>query len=159
MKKVQFLGLLAFVFVLASCGKSAVDYNNKLVKIQKEMEPMVLKLSQNMMKMQDSTALPSLIAEANDVQKAAESRVSEINKLTVPSGGEKLQKSFLNQFNFIIDMCKNLKIVGDKTATEAQKTTALTWMTEAEKEGGNLDNELKQEQQNFAKEKGFKIQY
>jgi hypothetical protein len=158
MKVYQLPGFLCFIVLLAGCSNSAVDYNNALVKIQKELEPKLLSFSARLSSDADSVNTTVLLQECASLQTLTESKIAEINKMKVPGGGEKLKNAFLAEFNFVVDMCKNVKIFKNENLPEEQKLAAQKWMLASEETGSKLDLELKSAQKEFAKDKNFRLE-
>jgi hypothetical protein len=157
MKKMHFLGLLAFVALLTSCGKSAVDFNNKLVTYQKELDTKYNTFSAVALTEAGDTISPSTLSKADSLISFTEGKIKEINAMSVPSGGEKLQKVFLRQFAHVVEEIKSFKAMNDMKLSEADRAKAAQFIQDSQKTAQSIGDELIQEQKNFAADKGFKI--
>lgn len=158
MKFLSFLSI-SFLLLFTSCSNNYVDFNDKLVEIQKQVLPKFKALTENMASgLEDTTKVVAILAEADVLQKFTKAKVTEMNKLVVPSGGERLKSAFSAQFQFVLDLIVNLKKINNKALPESEVINAANWMVNFGKLNENLHNELVAAQQAFAKDKGFKIQ-
>ncbi len=154
----HFLGLLAFVALLTSCGKSAVDFNNKLVEYQKELITKYTSFSTARLTETGESISAATLVKADSLISYTEGKIKEINAMSVPSGGEKLQKAFIKQFTHVVEEIKSFKAMNDMKLSEADRAKAAQLNEDLQNKAQSVDDELIREQKSFATDKRIKLQ-
>ncbi len=150
--------LIAFfaLLLITSCSSNYIDFNNQLVESQKEV---LAKYNTFIGKanLQDTSMNNALALEAIEVGKLIDLNLKEANAIKVPSGGEKLHKSFVDEFAAMKESIDYYKTMYDSKSTEEEIVKATQWY---EKNGNNIatiEEELLKNQKQFAKDKNFQV--
>jgi hypothetical protein len=145
----QFLGLITIISLFSCKAKDAMDFNQKVVGIQKELMQKV-----NTLKGDTTDGLNKLIS----IQDLAKAKRQEIKDLKTPSGGEGFKEAMINDFNGIVDsydvLIKIKKAEGNESKLEPLREEFATWQTKLEK----LDNEVLEKQREFAKANNIRLE-
>jgi hypothetical protein len=156
MKLTKFLFACVLTITITSCSSGEIDFNNKLVDSQKEV---LTKYNGFIAKanLQDTTMNDTLAIEAVEVRKVIDLKLKEANALKVPSGGEKLHKSFIDEFTAMQESVDYYKTMFSDKSTEAEILKAEEWYEKNGDKISTIETELLANQKQFAKDKNFKI--
>ncbi|MEI7471580.1 MAG: hypothetical protein WCJ85_04935 [Chitinophagaceae bacterium] len=148
--------LLSLFFI--SCSNGALQYNNKLVDIQKQVEPRFTAFGNKMEAIGDSSNFKDLEKEASSLIVFIDEKTNQMMELKTPKGGEEFRNSLIDQFKFVKNIAKKCIILGnDTTSVETKMAIGLEFMN-SEKEATELEDKTFKAQQSFAEKNGFKIQ-
>jgi hypothetical protein len=156
MYNIKFVAIIAFVVLLSSCGNNSIDFNNKLVAFQKELDTKYTTFSSAASTETDSISA-STLSKADSLINFTEGKMKEINAMNVPKGGDKLQKAFLKQFAHVVEEIKSYKAMYDMKLSDADRAKAAQFVQDSEKSAQNIGDELISAQRQFAADKNFKI--
>jgi hypothetical protein len=148
--------LLAIVFF--SCSNGALQFNNKLVEIQKQVEPKFTAFGNKMEAIGDSSNFKDLKSDAVSLISFIDTKTNEMMELKTPKGGEDFKNSLIDQFKFVKNIAQKCIILGnDTTSAETKMSIGMEFMN-SEKEANELENKTIKAQKDFADKNGFKIQ-
>lgn len=148
--------LLSLFFI--SCSNGALQYNNKLVDIQKQVEPRFTAFGNKMEAIGDSSNFKDLEKEASSLIVFIDEKTNQMTELKTPKGGEEFRNSLIDQFKFVKNIAKKCIILGnDTTSVETKMEIGLEFMN-SEKGATELEDKTFKAQQSFAEKNGFKIQ-
>ena len=160
MKKTNLILGIALSIVAVSCSNKALDYNNKIVKYDNDIAPIIEKLNSIVLS-EDTTAAAATMygTQLDSLTKVTETKLSEINKMEVPKGGEKMHNTFVKEYEVVISMCKNMATLIDRNkATPEDKLAAKDAFDKTQESTTALVEEMKAEQLAFAKANNFKLE-
>jgi len=155
-----FLAILALVVVMgiSSCNSGALVFNNKVVEVQKTLEPKIMAFANKMGSLGENDDIKSLTPDAKQLLVDLDAGVTKIKAIEAPKDGEEFKRSLLAQFEFMKNFCNQTIKLGDEKTTDEEKTEILTYFLNAETEATKLEEDTKQKQQAFAKANGFKLE-
>jgi hypothetical protein len=106
---------------------------------------------------EDSTIVNAIPKMADTLEQLTTEKITQLKKITVPKGGEKVLISFQNEFQFVLDRIKYYKLLSKENASVTEKEVAINWTTTADSVAEKIKKEIIDSQIAFGKEKGFKI--
>jgi hypothetical protein len=156
MKLTKFLCACVLTITITSCSSGEIDFNNKLVESQKEV---LTKYNTFIGKanMQDTSMNSALAIEAVEVRKMIDLKLKESNGIKVPSGGEKLHKSFIDEFTAMQENLNYYTTILNNQSTQEEKQKAEDLLEKNGDKISTIETELLANQKQFAKDKNFKI--
>ncbi len=141
-----------------SCSNGALQFNNKLVEIQKQVEPKFTAFGNKMEAIGDSSNFKDLKSDAIGLISFIDAKTNEMMELKTPKGGEDFKNSLIDQFKFVKNIAQKCIILGnDTTSAETKMAIGMEFMN-SEKEANELENNTIKAQKTFADKNGFKIQ-
>ena len=162
MNKKYLIFMLITLFILASCGKSsdALRYNDKIINIQSKVINKIIILTQSMKSLNTDLMQRRL----EELQEQTTLSANELTSLEEFEGGNELYNAAMDLFEFYESICKNeFQEMIDILARSQSGITASDFsrMQDLQKiiqeEEGELDRNLMNAQQDFAKLYGFRI--
>jgi hypothetical protein len=148
---------LATIMVASSCNSGALVFNNRLVEVQKSLEPKILAFGNKMEALGENGGIKSMAMDAKLLIEDLDKGIVKIKALEAPKNGEELKKSLLAQFDFMKKFCKQTIELGDESTSEADKLQIATDFMKAADEATKLEADTQAKQREFAKANGFKI--
>ncbi len=151
MRKVLFAVISIIVFTLSACkddGQKAVVFNNRLVLLENS-----LSTDMNMANMKNKINIDT--ASINKVLRSVKQKTEEINKMSVPSGGDDFKKVMIEEFEAVHNMYSLYLKMADPKITEAE-------INNLEKQIDAIDidkyeNKVSEEQKKFAKKHNIQL--
>lgn len=151
------MAVLFAASVLVSCGSKSLQYNNKLVEIQKRLEPKFTAFGNKMAAVEEGK-IGDLAPDAKALIADVDKQVSEINALEMPKGAADFKNSIIAQFDFVKKICQQTIKLGDKTTTDEERLSIATEMMGSEEEAKRLEENTLKAQRAFASASGFKLE-
>ncbi|MBP6432423.1 MAG: hypothetical protein KA319_11720 [Ferruginibacter sp.] len=150
MKIKHVLVALLVVVALVSCNtKNAVEFNDKLVGMQKS-------LMTEVNKMQGDTTNPE--KKLSTIQQLAKDKITEIKKLEAPKDGEGFKQAMIDDFDGIVSsydiLLKMLKEKGNDEKLQQLQNELVTISSKVEK----LDANVIVEQKKFASKYNIRLE-
>lgn len=158
MKKLTLLFIAGFVVLaMQSCNNKALEFNNKIVEIQKSVEKPFSEFGKKMQAVGASGDLKSLDPGAREMLKLTDEKIAELTKLESPEGGDELKNSMIDQFKMARNIySKTIILAADTTSPEVKFTIGTEFM-EIEAKAAKLEAATKEAQRKFAEKNGFKL--
>jgi hypothetical protein len=154
MKKLALFILGASTLFLVSCGqKDAVNFNDKLVNLQKDLLKTVNTIKDSKT---DSTSGNELLKK---MQAAIKTKVAELSAVKAPSDGEAFKQAMMDDFNGIDKSYDLLVKISDPATTPEEKTELMSQFSVWETKIGTLDENVISEQKKFASKHNIKLEY
>ncbi len=150
MRKSATLLLLAVTVLFTSCdSKKARDFNDKLVKAQKEI----------MDKYQGFMAGDNEVENRKKAKAYIELKMEELKNLESVKDGEGFKQAMIDDIG-VLGKINDVELKLANPAIAEQEAAALnTEKAELMEKAGKYDNAVIEEQKKFAKAKGFKLEY
>jgi len=154
----SFLFLFILFFSFSSCNK-AVNFNNKLVEIQKsvqqEMKDFSIK-TQN--KHPESLSAESLKMSAEKATGFINDKIKEAEDLLVPKNGGDLKEAIINQLKFEKEIVEQIGRLSDPQLSAEEKAQIETGFLNSSEKAKVLEEKVRSSQEAFAKEHEFKLE-
>jgi hypothetical protein len=142
---------------LSSCTNKSLQFNNKVVQIQKGLEIKATAFATKSAGVKDGD-LSGLVPDAKDLIADVEKKQAELNALETPKGGEDFKNSITAQFGFMTKIYQDIIKLADKTTTDEEKLRISEGMLKSEEEAQRLEDNTQKAQRAFASANGFKLE-
>jgi hypothetical protein len=149
---------LATIMATSSCNSGALVFNNKMVEVQKALEPKMLAFGSKMEGIGENGDIKTMTPDAKSLIEDLDKSIAKIKALEAPKNGEEFKRSMLAQLEYMKKFCKQTVQLGDESTTEAEKLQIATDFMKAGEEATKLEEDTQAKQREFAKANGFKIQ-
>lgn len=154
----NFLFLFILFSWLSSCNK-AVNFNNKLVEIQKSVQKEMKDFSGKMQdKELDSLSDESLKISSEKATGFIGDKIKEAENLLVPKAGGDLKEAILNQLKFEKDIVEKIGRLSDPKLSAEEKAQIETEFLSIGEKAKVLEAKVHAAQEAFAKEHQFKLE-
>ena len=162
MKKIIPLITLALLTLLTACSnqKQAIELNDKLAAITREMEAQGLKLQPVMQQAASDGDFTRLAAPLQEVNTVIDNKIKEASALKDIAGSEAYTKSVRDLLNIekkIVNQAFVPISKMNRNTPQDQLQAAFTNMQEIIREEQGAISNIKKAQEEFAKKNGFKI--
>ncbi len=159
MKKVLF-SLMAIAIVMASCsGISAVDYNDKVIDVQKEIAKEAEKFGKEVQRAMTTQKFENIKTAADSSLIVVDAQIAKLKDMEAPKGGEEFKDAAIKAF-------ESYKVIFEKGAAAATFTENTSQeeiakfvqeFTAAATESDKLEKVARKAQKEFAEKNGIKV--
>lgn len=156
----KFLIAMLFVAVITGCNsKSAFNYSEKIVAMEKSLLPDIEKTESNVAKYVEAEQYDSIAAAGARMEGLVEKKIKEIESMSLPKAKEaaNFKEATLNYFRFIKKMYTGYKEWGN-AATEEEREEKLDEIRDFLEGKQKAIDEMQKVQRRFADANGFKVQ-
>ena len=157
MKKLIFL--FSVSFSLISCGKTAIGYNDTIIKPQLQIVGQLDSIFSG-----SQTSVESIQNHRKKIISISEKALNELRRLEDFKGNSKFKNSGQKYFSFVNHFYKNTENLdsilykfNDKNRIQTIDSTTFKYIQKKFNDYLDLENELLAEQKNFAGEFGFSL--
>lgn len=152
----SFLFLFIVFCCLPACNK-AVNFNNKLVEIQKSVQQEMKDFS---LKTRNKNSLSDerLKITAEKATGFIGDKIKEAENLLVPKNGGDLKEAILNQLKFEKDIVEKISRLSDPELSAEEKTKIETAFLNSGEKAKVLEVKVRSAQEAFANEHQFKLE-
>ncbi len=159
MKPLLFIFCAVFMTGLVSCkGKSAVNYNNKIVSVEDSLLAPVERTEAAISKFADAGHWDSIAVVSQRMEDMFDVKIKEIRDLSVPdlTDAEDFKKEALRYFGYLQGIYTGYRKVATQTTDEA-RTEEYKKFTEMVSTKSQVVATFQAAQQRFAKANGMRI--
>jgi hypothetical protein len=152
--------VLLLTAVLVSCkSKTAFNYNEKIVAMEKSLEPEIEAVESKLEKFAGGMQFDSIAVVSSNMEKSVQKRIDEINNNPAPKAkeGDNFKKAVLIYFTFIKDIYTASKNIG-LAKTQEERVEMATKLNELVADKQEALNDLQSAQKKYADANGFKVQ-
>jgi len=160
MARVKAFLLLVIVFCcLSSCKNKAVEFNNRLVNIQKSVLGKVNDFGIKMREIKADTVPDIKIkAQVEEVTAFIDNKIKKTKNLLVPKGGGDLKEAILKQLQFEKEVIENIGRLADPQLSEEEKTQIETGFLSSKEKAIELEANVRAAQEAFSRQNQFKLE-
>ena len=159
MIKHLFLIVVLFTGLVACKSKSAYNYSQNLVALEKSLSLIINPAEEKMGAYVAAEQFDSIAIAGTDLENQVQKKIDEINAIPIPKAKEadNFKAAMLRYFTFIKSLYTGYKNYGmAKTDEERQQIAIDQQKLVAEKPA--VINEIQRVQKNYAEANGFKVQ-
>jgi hypothetical protein len=155
---------LIFFSVLAVCfsscnSKTAYNYSEKIVGIEKSIVPAMTKTEEDVGKYAQDANWDSVKVVSERMESLVEAKLVEIKKTPAPDvkEGENFKRAAIDYFQYIEDIYTSYKNVAVQTTVEERQDATNKMMSTISNKGKALAD-MQEAQKKFAKANGFTVE-
>jgi esterase/lipase len=156
----KFLIAILFVAGITGCNsKSAYNYSEKIVAMEKSLLPDIEKTESSVEKFVEAEQYDSIAAAGARMEGLVEKKIKEIESMSVPKAKEaaSFKEATLNYFKYIKKMYTGYKEWGN-AATDEEREEKLSEIMEFLEGKQKAIDDMQKVQRKFADANGFKVQ-
>lgn len=155
-----FLAVFALVTIIgtSSCNSGALVFNNKMVEVQKSLEPKIVAFGNKMQMIGENGDIKTIAGDAKALIEVLDKEIAKVKALEAPKNGEEFKRSMLAQFEYVKKICSQTIKLGEASTTEEEKIKIATDFMNAGEEAAKLEQDTQTKQREFAKANGFKLE-
>jgi esterase/lipase len=156
----KFLIAILFVAGITGCNsKSAYNYSEKIVAMEKSLLPDIEKTESSVEKFVKAEQYDSIAAAGARMEGLVEKKIKEIESMSVPKAKEaaSFKEATLNYFKYIKKMYTGYKEWGN-AATDEEREEKLSEIMEFLEGKQKAIDDMQKVQRKFADANGFKVQ-
>jgi hypothetical protein len=156
-----FMAIVALlcVFVISSCNSGALVFNNKIVEVQKVLEPKIAVFEAKMTAVGENGDIKKIVPDAKVIVEEIDKSIVKLKALEAPKDGEEFKRAMLVQYEFIKKLYGQVIVLGDASTTDEEKAKIVVDFTNAESDMQKLQDDTQAKQKVFAKANGFKLEF
>jgi hypothetical protein len=147
---------VALVFLVVACSNKVIDFNTQLVSSERNINNLYSSFMTKVEEVQEDSA-ELIVLLADSLQKTTEKELAIIGKWKMPKGGEGFKNAVANEFQFVTDMCKNIKKERGVQSTKEERLAARTWIMDSQAISDSLNISLKKAQLEYFKIHNLKV--
>ena len=146
-------------FAIGCKSKIAIDYNDMIVKKQKDLNKSIDETEPNLKNYFASYQYDSIASVSSRMEEKVDSIMCDVRKTAAPKvkQGENFKKAALNYFDYMKSIYTSYKNYGVETTPEGRQFQLQVMSTVTSHEDKAIAD-MQQAQKIFAKDNGFKIQ-
>lgn len=149
---------LLFTMLTSSCNSGALVFNNRMVEVQKSLEPKLLAFGNKMGMLGEDDSIKIMANDATMLIQDLDKGIEKIKALEAPKSGEEFKRSMLAQLEYMKNFCKQTIQLGDAATSQEEKQKIAADFLKAEQEVTRLEEDTQAKQKAFAKANGFRLQ-
>jgi hypothetical protein len=146
---------VALVFLVVACSNKVIDFNTQLVSSERNINNLYSSFMTKVEEVQEDSA-ELIVMLADSLQKTTEKELGVISKWKMPKGGMDFKNAVANEFQFVTDMCKNIKKERGVQSTKEERLAARTWFMDSQAISDSVNTALKKAQQDYFKANNLK---
>ena len=158
--RLTFLFITLFLTVITGCkSKSAFDYSQKLVSIEKSLVPDIKETEDKVAEFFTNKQYDSAAAVSQRMEDKVENKIKEVRAMDAPkvAEAENFKQAYLKYFSYIKSVYTTYREYAQQT-TDEDREKVRQQMLDIEKEKQTAVTEMQQTQAKFAKANGFRLE-